>query len=64
MSVELPAGLEIVEISPHGASYWTRTAEITTRQNDGQQLSFFLKVSDVSATRFELKQYEIPGLSR
>lgn len=42
--VELPQDSQIKGISPCGASYWTRTAEIKTEQVDGTQLSFFLKV--------------------
>ncbi|KAL2036369.1 hypothetical protein N7G274_010916 [Stereocaulon virgatum] len=42
---KLPPGTEVEDISPHGASYWTRSAEITTRKADGTPLSFFLKVS-------------------
>ena len=30
---------------PHGASYWTRTAEIETVQADGTPVSYFIKVS-------------------
>ncbi|KAI9703666.1 MAG: hypothetical protein M1836_007436 [Candelina mexicana] len=44
-NVELPQGSRIKDISPCGASYWTRTAEIETEQMDGTQLSFFLKVT-------------------
>ena len=43
---ELPQGTEIVGVFPHGASYWTRTAEIETQQADGSELSFFIKVSN------------------
>ena len=42
---ELPEGTQITSISPHGASYWTRTAEVQTKQADGSPQSFFLKVS-------------------
>lgn len=41
---ELPQSTRIQGIYPHGASYWTRTAEIQTEQADGSSLSFFLKV--------------------
>ena len=41
---ELPQGTQIIGTFPHGASYWTRTAEIETRQADGSDLSFFIKV--------------------
>ncbi|SLM39144.1 Protein kinase-like domain [Lasallia pustulata] len=39
------ASTQIKSIGPHGASYWTRTAEIETEQEDGSALSFFLKVT-------------------
>ena len=42
----MPEGTKISSISPHGASYWTRTAEIATQQADGSQVSFFLKVTE------------------
>lgn len=48
--VELPQGSRIKGISPCGASYWTRTAEIETEQVDGTQLSFFLKVAKHDVT--------------
>ena len=41
---KIPQPSKIVGIYPHGASYWTRTAEIQTEQEDGSPLSFFLKV--------------------
>jgi hypothetical protein len=44
---ELPEGSISIGIYPYGATYWTRTAEIQTRQADGSQLSFFLKVLQV-----------------
>ncbi|KAL4733111.1 Fructosamine kinase-domain-containing protein [Aspergillus similis] len=43
--IELPAGLTVVGIYPHGASYWTRTAEIKTANAQNDAVSFFLKVS-------------------
>ncbi|KAJ5519085.1 hypothetical protein N7453_001507 [Penicillium expansum] len=45
VKAKLPPGAEIDGICPHGASYWTRTAEISTRMADGSSPSFFLKVS-------------------
>jgi hypothetical protein len=42
--LELPKGTKIKGVFPHGASYWTRTAQIQTEQPDGSELSFFLKV--------------------
>ena len=44
-SPELPEGTKIKSITAHGASYWTRTAEIKTEQADGSPMSFFLKVT-------------------
>ena len=40
----LPPETEVLDITPYGASLWTRTAEIKTKQADGSELSFFLKV--------------------
>lgn len=45
VAAKLPEGSIVKNIRPYGASYWTRTAEIETRQPDGADLSFFLKVS-------------------
>ncbi|PQE15600.1 Fructosamine Ketosamine-3-kinase protein [Rutstroemia sp. NJR-2017a BBW] len=42
---KFPPGTEVESISPHGASYWTRTAEISTLLADGTPRSYFLKVS-------------------
>ena len=42
---ELPPDSQVKGIFPHGASYWTRTAEIQTEQVDGVPRSFFLKVT-------------------
>ena len=47
---ELPYGSHVKSIFPHGASYWTRTAEIKTEQADGTPLSFFLKVNVTHST--------------
>ena len=41
---ELPKDTQVVGVFPHGASYWTRTAEIETEQADGSSQSFFIKV--------------------
>ncbi|KAL4744898.1 hypothetical protein BDW72DRAFT_208641 [Aspergillus terricola var. indicus] len=41
---KLPTGLTVVGIYPHGASYWTRTAEIKTTDAQNDAVSF-LKVS-------------------
>lgn len=45
MCAELPAGTKVTGLSPHGASYWTRTAKVKTEQADGSEVSFFLKVT-------------------
>ena len=41
---ELPRGTEVNGVFHHGASYWTPTAEVETKQADGSLLSFFIKV--------------------
>ena len=43
--IELPEGTKVISLSPHGASYWTRTAEVKTEQADGSEVLFFLKVT-------------------
>lgn len=48
---ELPDGSIVEAIVPHGASYWTRTAEITTQLSEGTPASYFLKVSESDNTR-------------
>ncbi|EEY18491.1 conserved hypothetical protein [Verticillium alfalfae VaMs.102] len=40
----LPKGSEFLEISSHGASFWTRTARVVMEE-DEQMTSYFLKVS-------------------
>ncbi|XMA18953.1 hypothetical protein WAI453_011744 [Rhynchosporium graminicola] len=42
---KFPPGTVTDGIRPHGASYWTRTAEISTKTADGSPRSYFLKVS-------------------
>ncbi|KAK6084468.1 hypothetical protein SCUP234_03257 [Seiridium cupressi] len=41
----LPNGAIPQDIIPHGASFWTRTAQILAAEEDGNPISFFLKVS-------------------
>jgi len=51
---ELPQGSTDIEIIAHGTSHWcgwTRTSQIRTRQSDGSNLSFFLKLSQTDAGR-------------
>lgn len=43
--LELPPGIKVEGIYPHGASYWTRTAKIVTEHADGSPKSYFIKVS-------------------
>ncbi|KXG50319.1 Fructosamine/Ketosamine-3-kinase [Penicillium griseofulvum] len=45
VSKQLPEGSTVVSIFSHGASYWTRTAEIKTTSSTGDEISFFLKVA-------------------
>ena len=49
--LELPIGTQVVGAFPHGASYWTRTAEIQTEQADGSSQSFFIKVERTYLSR-------------
>ncbi|KAG8525539.1 uncharacterized protein KY384_009183 [Bacidia gigantensis] len=56
---ELPQGSQVKSISPYGASYWTRTAEIQTQQAD-ESVSYFLKVSNLSVLEiFELMSLQV-----
>lgn len=48
MNTELPEDSTVVSISPYGASYWTRTAEIKTNDSTGDEVSFFLKVNTIA----------------
>ena len=41
---KFPQACNAIGIFAHGASYWTRTAEMWTEQEDGLKLSFFSKV--------------------
>ncbi|PMD62260.1 uncharacterized protein K444DRAFT_610362 [Hyaloscypha bicolor E] len=45
VKAKLPRDTVVEDIRPHGASYWTRTAEISTHMADGTPRSYFLKVS-------------------
>ncbi|KAJ5691580.1 hypothetical protein N7488_012315 [Penicillium malachiteum] len=51
VKAKLPPGTEVESICPHGASYCTRTAEISARREDGSSISFFLKVSQGNTGR-------------
>lgn len=42
-SPALSSGTEVDDIVPHGISYWSRTAEVSTRDRDGTPRSYFLK---------------------
>ena len=64
MSSELPPGTEVEGIYPHGASYWTRTAEIATRKADGSPLFFFLKVRIIYENKVELIWTTVLGAPR
>ena len=41
----MPKDTKVEGIFPHSATFWTRTAEISTIQDDCLELSYFLKVS-------------------
>ena len=41
----MPHDSQIVEVVPHGSSFWTQTAKLTTNLADGAEQSYFLKVA-------------------
>ncbi|CZT06936.1 hypothetical protein WAI453_012824 [Rhynchosporium graminicola] len=43
---ELPAGSEVKGIVPHGSSFWTQTARLSTTLSDGTLKYWFLKVAE------------------
>ena len=60
---ELPPGTQVNGIFPHGASYWTRTAETETEQADVSPRSFFRDgqlLSEISLTR-EMRKLHYSG---
>jgi hypothetical protein len=61
---EFPPGTEIEGIRPHGASYYTRTAEVSTRMADGTPRSYFLKESYLCQVEIELALTAMLGISR
>ncbi|KAK3936149.1 Fructosamine kinase-domain-containing protein [Diplogelasinospora grovesii] len=42
---KLPPGSRAVDVTPHGASFWTQTAKLTTTLADGSEQAYFLKVA-------------------
>ncbi len=46
--IELPLGSQIVDVTPHGASFWTQTARLATKLPDGSDQIYFLKVFPTS----------------
>ncbi|KAH0556464.1 hypothetical protein GP486_005629, partial [Trichoglossum hirsutum] len=44
--IELPEGAEILAVSGHGASFWTRTARIDAKLPGDSLKAYFLKVAD------------------
>jgi len=42
---ELPEGSRVVDVTPHGSSFWTQTAKLTTTLRDGSEQPYFLKVA-------------------
>ena len=58
MRVELPQGSRVLGIFACGSSYWTRTAQIETEQEDGSVISFFLKV------RTSFSDLQVPSTHR
>ncbi|PMD22234.1 hypothetical protein NA56DRAFT_670370 [Hyaloscypha hepaticicola] len=50
----MPPGTTVKGIHAHGASYWSRTAEIQTLRNDGSPQSYYIKATQ---NRFGLKMF-------
>jgi protein-ribulosamine 3-kinase len=46
LTLELPAGTDVISLSPHGSSFWTQTAQLETQVEDGGRKSYFLKVAE------------------
>jgi len=42
---ELPEGSRVVDVAPHGSSFWTQTAKLKTTLRDGSEQAYFLKVA-------------------
>ncbi|KAH8650076.1 Fructosamine kinase-domain-containing protein [Xylariales sp. PMI_506] len=42
---KLPIGSTIIDITPHGASFWTQTARLNTKLQDGTEQAYFVKVA-------------------
>ncbi|GAB1315398.1 hypothetical protein MFIFM68171_05608 [Madurella fahalii] len=42
---KLPPGSRVVDVTPHGSSFWTQTAKLTTNLPDGSEQAYFLKVA-------------------
>lgn len=42
---ELPTSSRVVDINPHGSSFWTHTAKLTTNLPGGPEQAYFLKVA-------------------
>jgi protein-ribulosamine 3-kinase len=42
---ELPQGSRVIDAIPHGSSFWTQTAKLTTHLADGAEQAYFLKVA-------------------
>jgi protein-ribulosamine 3-kinase len=43
--LELPERCQVVDIIPHGSSFWTQTAHLETILADGKPKSFFVKIA-------------------
>ena len=59
----LPSGTIITSASPHGSSFWTKTARIDVEHNDGNSHVYFMKVATGDTGRGMLRgEYE--GVSK
>jgi protein-ribulosamine 3-kinase len=50
---ELPKGSSVLEVTPHGSSFWTQTAKLVAQFPDGSLKSYFLKVSIYPHVQFQ-----------
>ena len=56
---ELPPEIEVLEITPSGASAWVQTVRIRTRQKDGSVKDYFKKVPCIFILRPEYPHNDV-----
>jgi hypothetical protein len=45
LTTELPPGSQVIDVTPHGASFWTQTAKLTINLADRSEQAYFLEVA-------------------